>query len=248
MKRKTLATIIDSWAFAKGTGAESQIGKDVSKSRRIRAACVETDKKRYGRKQRRRLKEIREAVKMGNTMDKLGELLKEKEIEFKTSDSTVYSYYAPFRETARLKGCNMQIIPSNGKMRICAELPLRIRRKECYSIGCIIAKMNSSLPEFSGYTLDPISGLLQFAAQYSIPKDAETLGKILGPIVRCVEEDIDVFFDVIHEAENEKPMEDEDSEDDRLDEDSECTGKSTSLSILKKIVNFFGTDESEEKD
>lgn len=38
------------------------------------------------------------------------------------------------------------------------------------------------------------------------------------------------------------------SEDDRLDEDSECTGKSTSLSILKKIVNFFGMDESEEKD
>lgn len=178
-------------------------------------------------------------------MDKIGEFLSEKGIEFKASGSTVYSYYAPFEETARLKGSTVQIITENGKIRICVELPFRIRHKEYYTIACIIAKVNSNLPEFCGYTLDPISGLLHFAGQHNIPNDAETLGEMLDSLTKCVEEDLDMFFDAIYDAEKAGQMEDEDYEEDCLDENSEYTSsKSKSPSLLKKIIDFIGIADS----
>lgn len=185
---------------------------------------------------------------MENTMDKIGEFLNEKGIEFKASGSTVYSYFAPFEETARLKGSTVQIITENGKIRICVELPFRIRRKEYYTIACIIAKVNSNLPEFCGYTLDPISGLLHFVGQHNIPNDAEMLGEMLDSITKCVEEDIDMFFDAIYDAEKAGRMEDEDCEEDCLDEDSEYISiKSKSPSLLESIFDFIGLSNTKEK-
>lgn len=188
---------------------------------------------------------------MENTMDKISEFLSEKGIEFKASGSTVYSYYAPFEETARLKGSNVQIITENGKIRICVELPLRIRRKECNIIGQEIAELNSALPEFCGYTLDPISGSIQLIGQYDMPNDAETLGKMLDAIAKYIEEDIDMFFDVIHDAEKAAAKADEayNDEEDRLNEYLEHTSnKSESPSLLKKIVDFIVVADSREED
>lgn len=188
---------------------------------------------------------------MENTMDKISEFLSEKGIEFKASGSTVYSYYAPFKETARLKGGNVQITTPNGKIRICAEFPLRIRRKECVIIGREIAELNSVLPEFCGYTLDPISGSIQLIGEYDMPNDAETLGNMLDEIVKYIEEDIDMFFTMIHDAEKATAKADKayNNEEDQLDEYLEHTSnKGESPSLLKKIINLLGIGESGEED
>lgn len=78
-------------------------------------------------------------------MEKIGELLKEKGVEFKSSSSTAYRFFASFAQDARLKGCDVQILSEDGTIRICAEPPIRIRRDEGVSVSCVIANMSKLL-------------------------------------------------------------------------------------------------------
>lgn len=138
---------------------------------------------------------------MENTVDRIGELLKEKEIEFKSSCSAVYRFFASFAQDARLKGCDVQILSENGTIRICAELPIRIRRDEGACVSRAIARMNETMPENAGYILDPIKGSVQLAAQYDMPDNVEELEKMLDWAAQNMDEAVTLLMDTIHEAE-----------------------------------------------
>lgn len=134
-------------------------------------------------------------------MEKIGELLKEKGVEFKSSSSTAYRFFASFAQDARLKGCDVQILSEDGTIRICAEPPIRIRRDEGAGVSCVIAKMNETMPENAGYILDPIKGSVQLAVQYDMPDNVEELEKMLDWAAQTVDEAVTLLMDTIHEAE-----------------------------------------------
>lgn len=92
--------------------------------------------------------------------------------------------------------------------------------------------------------------IFQFSS-YDMPNDAETLGNMLDEIVKYIEEDIDMFFTMIHDAEKATAKADKayNNEEDQLDEYLEHTSnKGESPSLLKKIINLLGIGESGEED
>lgn len=138
---------------------------------------------------------------MENTLDKIGELLTEKGLEFKSSSSAEYRFFASFAQDARLKGCDVQILSENGTIRICAELPIRIRRDEGASVSSVIARMNETMPENAGYILDSIKGSVQLAAQYDMPDNVEELEKMLDWAAQNMDGIATLLMNTVHEAE-----------------------------------------------
>lgn len=138
---------------------------------------------------------------MENTSEKIGELLKEKGMEFKSPSSTVYRFFAFFAQDARLKGCDVQILSENGTIRICTELPIRIRRDEGAAVSSIIARMNETMPENAGYILDPIKGTVQLAAQYDMPDNVEELEKMLDWAAQNMDGIATLLMNTVHVVE-----------------------------------------------
>lgn len=138
---------------------------------------------------------------MENTSEKIGELLKEKGMEFKSSSSTVYRFFAFFAQDARLKGCDVQILSENGTIRICTELPIRIRRDEGAAVSSVIARMNETMPENAGYILDPIKGTVQLAAQYDMPDNVEELEKMLDWAAQNMDGIATLLMNTVHVVE-----------------------------------------------
>lgn len=138
---------------------------------------------------------------MENTSEKIGELLKEKGMEFKSSSSTVYRFFAFFAQDARLKGCDVQILSENGTIRICTELPIRIRRDEGAAVSSVIARMNETMPENAGYILDPIKGTVQLAARYDMPDNVEELEKMLDWAAQNMDGIATLLMNTVHVVE-----------------------------------------------